>query len=179
LRPFFICETPVRKRPRLTRARLRALLHYHPKTGEFRWRRRYHNRIRVGHLAGSVDRKHGARFIRIARRAYSEHQLAWFYMTGRWGRPSIDHRDGDVANNRWNNLRRATLSQNNANRRRPRHNTSGYKGVCLCRKSGLWRACIGKGGQYIQLGRFSTPQAAHAAYVAAARKLFGEFARAE
>jgi hypothetical protein len=36
-----------------------------------------------------------------------------------------------------------------------------------------------EGGQYIQLGRFSTPQAAHAAYVAAARKLFGEFARAE
>jgi len=31
----------------------------------------------------------------------------------------------------------------------------------------------------IHLGTFATPQAAHAAYVAAARKLFGKFARAK
>src|SRR5262249_16415636 len=117
--------------------------------------------------------------IRIAQRMYREHQLAWFYMTGRWGRPTIDHRDGNAANNRWNNLRRATWSQNNANRRRPRHNTSGYKGVYFDRTSGNWRAHICKDWHTNYLGLFPTAEAAHAAYAAAARKHHGEFARVE
>ena len=169
----------MRKRPRLTRARLRELLHYDPKTGDFRWRKRFRNEVRTGDLAGCVHKQHGHRCIHIEQRMYRQHRVAWFYMTGRWGRPTIDHRDGDVTNNRWNNLRRATWSQNNANRRRPQSNTSGYKGVYFCRSSGKWRASIRKNRRTIHLGVFPSPQAAHAAYVAAARKLFGEFARAE
>jgi HNH endonuclease len=162
----------------LTRARLRELLHYDPNTGQFHWRERTARCVRVGSSAGHLPSQGRCR-ISIDRRVYVAHQLAWFYMTGRWGRPTIDHRDGDAGNNCWTNLRQASRSQNNANRRRPRQNTSGYKGVYLCRESGKWRACIGRNGKKIHLGRFETAQAAHAAYVAAARKFFGEFARAE
>ena len=169
----------MKRRPRLTRARLRELLDYDPETGEFRWRKGFRNEVEVGDLAGCACGQRCHRSIKIDGRVYREHQVAWFYMKGRWGRPTIDHRDGDVTNNRWNNLRRATWSQNNANRRRPSHNTSGFKGVSLCRKSGKWLAFIGKKGRMIYLGGFLTPQAAHDAYAAAARKLFGEFARIE
>ena len=168
----------MKRRPRLTRARLRELLRYNRKTGEFRWRKRPRGWVRLELSAGYLS-KQGYRCINIDGRFYREHQLAWFYMTGRWGRPTIDHRDRDVSNNRWNNLRRATVSQNNANRRRPRHNRSGYKGVYLCRESGKWRAKITMNGRVIYLGRFETAQAAHAAYLAAARRFFGDFARAE
>ena len=160
----------MKKRPRVTRAQLRELLHYDPDTGEFHWWKRVGNEIRLGERAGYLE-------IRIDSRAYQAHQLAWRYMTGRWCRPLIDHRDGDATNNRWTNLRRATSSQNTANSRRPRNNTSGYKGVSLLR--GRWRALIWNNGLLIYLGTFATPEAAHAAYVAAARKLFGEFARPE
>jgi hypothetical protein len=169
----------VKRRSRLTRARLRKLLRYNKKTGEFRWRKRPGNGARLDLSAGSAHSQRRYRYIKIDRRVYSEHQLAWFYMKGRWGRPTIDHRDQDVTNNRWNNLRQATASQNNANRRRPRNNSSGYKGVCLCRRSEQWYAQIGRNGQTIRLGTFPTAQAAHAAYLAAAREFFGEFARAE
>jgi hypothetical protein len=162
----------VKRRPRLTRARLRELLRYNKKTGEFRWRKR--SDFSVDHVPGQ-----GRLFIIIDQRLYPAHQLAWFYVTGRWGRPTIDHRDGDASNNRWSNLRRATRSQNNANRRRPRHNSSGYKGASLCRRTGNWRATINRKGKRIHLGMFTTSEAAHKAYVAAARKFFGEFARAE
>ena len=100
-------------------------------------------------------------------------------MMGTWGRPMIDHRDGNPANNRWSNLRLATHSQNNANRRRPRHNTSGFKGVSFDRRVGKWKATICKEGHTMCLGWFDTPQAAHKAYVKAARMLFGELARVE
>jgi hypothetical protein len=168
----------VKRRSRLTRARLRELLHYNPKTGEFRWRKRPSQSVRLGSSAGYAASRHAPRLICIDGRLYYAHRLAWFYKTGRWARPAIDHRDGDVGNNRWNNLRRATRSQNSANRRRPRNNTSGYKGVYLCR-SGRWAAAIQNNGKSKHLGTFASPQEAHAAYVKAARKHHGEFARAE
>jgi len=162
----------VRTNPRVTRARLRELLHYDRDTGEFRWWKRVGEEMRLGEVAGSVK-------ICVDRRWYHAHQLAWLYMTGEWGRPMIDHRDGDATNNRWSNLREATASQNGANTRRRRQNASGYKGVSLDKRSGRCRASIRKNGRKINLGTFDTPEAAHAAYVEAARKLFGEFARPE
>jgi hypothetical protein len=129
---------------------------------------------------GLLNKTTGYRVITVCGRAYKAHQLAWLYMTATWCRPATDHRDLDRTNNRWSNLRRATRSANSANRRRLRNNTSGFKGVHHDhRRSGRWVARICKDGRTHHLGRFATPQAAHAAYVAAARELFGEFARAE
>ena len=167
----------MRRRRRITRARLLELLHYDSETGEFRWQERVSRSVKVGDLAGLTDSE-GYRQITIKGRAYRAHQLAWFYMTGKWCTVVIDHRDGDPSNNRWDNLRPATISQNNANRRPNRNNKSGFKGV-VQHHIGRWCARIKKNGRRYHLGSFASPQEAHAAYVAAARKLFGEFARAE
>jgi len=160
----------------MTRARLCELLHYERKTGQFRWRKRMNRKVLAGDIAGSlaVDRY---RKITIRRKKYRAHHLAWLYVTGEWCPVMIDHRDGDPSNNRWTNLRRATGSQNNANRRLPRNNACRLKGVSRHRRR--WRATIRKNGRRHHLGIFRMPQAAHAAYVKAARKLFGEFARTE
>jgi hypothetical protein len=157
-------------------ARLRAILHYDPETGEFRWRKRMSPRAPAGHIAGTLTRD-GYRVIAINGRNYRAHRLAWLYVTGEWRTETIDHRDGDPSNNRWNNLRRATRSQNCANRGLPRNNSCGLKGVSWDGWS--WRATVHKEGRRHYLGSFSTPEAAHAAYAKAARKLFGKFARTE
>jgi HNH endonuclease/AP2 domain len=166
----------VRRRPRITRARLRELLDYNKETGEFRWRKRMNHSAKAGDVAGTLH-PDGYRMIRIKGRDYRAHHLAWLYTVGRWCSRLIDHRDGDPSNNRWNNLRRATASQNGANARRRSNNSSGFKGVS--RHRSRWRASIRKNRRTHHLGIFSTPEAAHAAYVAGARRLFGEFARAE
>lgn len=166
----------MKKRQRVTHARLCELLEYDDETGEFRWLKRMNGNVRVNDVAGSLTRE-GYRRISIARRLYRAHQLAWLYKTGKWCAGAIDHRDGDPANNRWDNLRRATGSQSNANRCLQRNNSCGLKGVS--RHGPGWRATINKNGQKHNLGVFPTPQEAHAAYVKAARKLFGEFARTE
>lgn len=167
----------MKRRRRITRARLQKLLHYDSETGEFRWQERVSRQVYAGDLAGTVE-INGYRKITIEGGQYSAHQLAWFYMKGRWCPGCIDHRDGNRSNNRWTNLRRATQSQNCANRRLMRNNKCGFKGVTQT-PSRRWSAAIQKEGRMHYLGIFSTPQEAHAAYVAAARKLFGEFARAE
>jgi hypothetical protein len=160
----------------VTRARLRELLHYDRATGEFRWRKRMNPRVPAGHIAGTLNRDR-YRVIAIEGRNYRAHRLAWLYMTGKWRSQIIDHRDLDPSNNRWANLRRATRSQNCANRGVPRNNTWGLKGVSY--DGWRWRATIHKKGKRHYRGGFSTPQAAHAAYAKAARKLHGEFARTE
>jgi HNH endonuclease len=167
----------VERRPRITRARLQELLHYDSETGEFHWLKRASRSVREGDIAGRVDGE-GYRKITIEGRTYRAHQLAWLYQTGEWCRGVIDHRDGDPSNNRWINLRCATISQNNANRRRHRNNKCGFKGV-VQNPWGRFIASIYKDGQRRHLGMFATAEDAHAAYVEAARKLFGEFARAE
>ena len=96
------------------------------------------------------------------------------FLTG-W--PLVDHIDGDGLNNRRSNLRPATPSQNNANRRKSRQNTSGFKGVSYYHRTSRWRAYVGVDGKAIHLGYFDTAIDAARAYDAAALEHFGEFAR--
>lgn len=88
-----------------------------------------------------------------------------------------DHRNLDKLDNRQCNLRVASKSQNGYNRGRRQDNTSGYKGVYLCRSTGMWRAEIGAERVRYKLGRFDCPVKAAKAYDRAALRLHGEFAR--
>mgnify|MGYP000223524280 CR=1 FL=1 len=163
----------------LTQTRLRELLHYDPKTGLFVWRTNRRG-MRTGVRAGYVKVFKNVSYlnIRVDGRHYRAGRLAFLYMTGEWPPDEIDHRDCDGLNNRWENLRAATRSQNRANSRLSSNSLTGYKGVTYHRKSCRYRAWIQVGGKGHYLGRFDTPEEAHAAYVAAAKKYFGEFARA-
>lgn len=97
-------------------------------------------------------------------------------MTGEWPADMIDHKNRDRTDNRWENLREATRSQNNANRRAS--STHGFKGATFNRRQGRWMAQTKVNGKRVYLGYYDTPEEAHAAYVAAAERYFGEFARA-
>ena len=89
----------------------------------------------------------------------------------------VDHKNLSKADNRRDNLRAATNSQNQANRPVSKNNSSGYKGVSFHAGTGRWQARIGVNRKRLFLGRFDTPEAAHEAYVQAAQRYFGEFSR--
>jgi hypothetical protein len=91
----------------------------------------------------------------------------------------VDHIDSNTLNNRRENLRLATYSQNSMNTRISSRNTSGYKGVSVDATGNSWRAQIKAEGEIKYLGLYSTPEEAHEAYKIAAVKYFGEFARFE
>lgn len=102
--------------------------------------------------------------------------IVWALHRGEYPSDQIDHRDHDSLNDRIENLRVATQSQNMANTRRLKSNKTGYKGVHFKKDKNKYVARISDQGRTKFLGYFSTPQEAHAAYVKAARELFGEFA---
>ncbi len=91
----------------------------------------------------------------------------------------VDHRNNDGLDNRRENLRLASNSQNLANRGLNTNNKTGYKGVSwntLCNK---YEAYIRVQGKRKHLGLFDTAEEAHKAYCDAAKEHFGEFARFE
>src|SRR5260370_25659432 len=73
-----------------------------------------------------------------------------------------DHRDGDGLNNQRHNLRRATTSQNNRNKRKQSNGkTSRFIGVSTHkRRPGMFRATIHGNGKHIELGYFSEEEEA-------------------
>ena len=158
---------------RVSRDRLRELLHYCPDTGRFTWLKRRSN-VPAGALAGSCGSSHGYREIRIDGVNYLEHRLAWFYVQGVWP-DQIDHANLDRTDNRIVNLRCATFSQNNNNRGARRDNESGFKGVYRPAGRRKWTAQAKISGQKTYLGTYDTPELAHDAYCRAGRAAFGEF----
>ncbi len=103
------------------------------------------------------------------------HVIVWALHNNEW-RNGIDHRDRNPLNDRIENLRIATQSQNLANMTIPRDNTSGSKGVQWDKVNRKWKAQIAVRGHVMNLGRFHEKSDAEKAYMDAAIKYFGEFA---
>jgi AP2 domain/HNH endonuclease len=115
-----------------------------------------------------------ARSKRIAMDGASSWFLHHAILGQRKPKTETDHRNGNGLDCRRDNLRTATHKENSRNTRRPRTNTSGYKGAYRYKKK--WAAHISVDGRTLYLGYYATPEEAANAYDNAARKYFGEFA---
>jgi HNH endonuclease len=89
----------------------------------------------------------------------------------------IDHRNGNGLDNRRENLRLATNTQNSYNARRSRRNTSGIKGVSWNKHNQRWEAYIRANGKRRHLGYYQQLEDAAAARTKAELEYHGEFAR--
>ena len=158
-------------------SRLKEVLVYNPENGDFYWRQR-RGRILAGTKAGCIGQR-GISLIRVDFVLHKAHRLAWLYMTGQWPQEDIDHRDGNPTNNRWENLREATDSQNLSNMKKPITNTSGRKGVSRRWDDKAWQVHIRANGKSTYVGSHTDLDEAHKMYADAARKHKGEFARFE
>jgi hypothetical protein len=89
----------------------------------------------------------------------------------------VDHRNCVGLDNRRDNLRTATQSQNTCNCRKRANTTSRFMGVYFNKAKGLWASSIKSHGKRIWLGYFKSEVEAARAYDRAAIKYHGEFAR--
>jgi hypothetical protein len=144
-------------------------LSYDPETGIFRWLRHQGTKAK-GSIAGGVGKK-GYLYIRIFRHKYGNNQLAWLFMTKAWQPLGsvVDHKNRDILDNRAENLRLATMAENQRNSdKRP------LRGVNL-QRDGKWRSLIVHNGRHLHLGTYPTKQLAIQTRDCVSRILHGEF----
>ncbi len=155
----------------ITQEELKELLYYNPHTGRFFWRVS-RGRAGAGSEAGAKD-NNGYIFVGINGRRRSAHRLAFLYVNGSFPPEHVDHINGVRSDNRWENLRPATRSENAKNRKKV-WGASKYIGVNRMRKK--WEASIKVNGRKVFLGCYTKEVDAALAYDAAARRVHGEFA---
>ena len=141
----------------ITPSQLKDIVSYDPSTGKFRWLEREEltradktfNTVFAGQVAGGVSEGHGKGYLRIKiyGKMLKAHRMAFAYMNGEWPEGYVDHIDGDIQNNKWDNLRITDKKGNARNRRISDRNTSGVLGVSWCERDQVWLAQIGTFGQ--------------------------------
>jgi hypothetical protein len=150
------------------------LLRYNEQTGDFVWISPPKNHPRMlGKEAGC--NASGYTMISLLGKKVKAHRLAWLFAYGAWPDMEVDHINGNPFDNRIENLRLATNPQNQANRKRNAGKAT-PKGVRQM-KSGRFQARLRVDGKAIHIGSFDTSELASQAYMAAAKKYYGEFAR--
>lgn len=137
------------------------------------WRNRY-----VGRTAGTRTHQKYIQ-VSICNRVYKAHRVIWAWHTGEWPTDEIDHINGDPSDNRIENLRPASRTENAINRGVQSNNTSGATGVSWCRKRKMWRSFIGVDGAFIHIGYFQDKNDARDAYSEASARYHGSYSRHE
>jgi hypothetical protein len=145
----------------ITQDQVKELFNYDKRTGDLTWKAPLNCSIKIGAAAGYVD-ANGYLISQIAGKKYKNHRIIFLYCHG-YLPPILDHIDADKLNNRIDNLRVCTLSENSHNANIRKDNKSGIKGVSFSRSSKKWLAQIQVNGKKIYIGLFDSIKCAEKA----------------
>jgi hypothetical protein len=158
---------------------LQALLTYEPASGKLFWKPRPRHMFTsnlsfprfnnsMAHTeALTATNKDGYRYGGILGQNYLAHRVAWGLHYGYWPTDLIDHINHNKSDNRIENLRVVSNSENAKNMRPHSRNKSGVTGVHWLKKEQAWRAKITVDRNVLFLGNFKDKTEAIAARAAA------------
>lgn len=150
---------------------IRDYLSYDPETGIFTWIKRPASCTHVGQIAGKANPR-GYYILQFNGRQEYCHRIAFTLIGESLGKDEVvDHVNLDKGDNRWCNLRKASLSQNAQNRPKLTTNTSGAIGVCWDKRKSKWRVYC----QHKHYGYFVKLDDAKLKYEQVSKELYKEF----
>ena len=153
--------------------RMRGFLAYAPDTGDIVFTDTRFGAVNIGQKAGGID-SHGYHRIYHKGRLYMGHRIAWALFYGEWPSGTIDHINGCAHDNRIENLRVCSTSENMMNRKP--YSGRIFKGVYK-RNGSTWQVLVGANGESNYCGSYKCLGQALKAYDAKAKELHGEYAR--
>lgn len=125
--------------------------------------------------AGSITNR-SYRVVYIDYKQQALHRMIFLYHHGYLPK-YIDHIDRNPLNNKIENLREATASENAQNSKICSTNTSGFKNVFLCNRTKKWRVRLSVNGNRLHIGSFEDIELADLVAQEARDKFHGKFAR--
>ena len=132
---------------------------------------------RKGDIVGNLT-NYGYLNFQINGKKYFVHRIIYYMHHGHMDDTmQIDHIDGNPANNRIENLRLVTRSQNGCNRKIDKNSTTGVKGVSWHKNIMKFEARIMKNNKRVHIGYYDTLEAAEKAITEARENEHGEYAR--
>lgn len=128
--------------------------------------------------AGYFDKKSNYYRLKINKKSYLLHRII-FLIHHNYLPDYVDHIDGNTKNNKIENLREATHSENLCNQKMPSHNKSGIKGVSWKSKLKKWVVQLKVDGQKKHFGYYFDIQVAKFVADTMRYKYHKKFARAK
>jgi hypothetical protein len=141
---------------------IKKYLRYDAETGKIFWKLNKGGNAKAGNEAGWMD-KGGYFIIKLNRKSYKAHRIAWLLTYGSWPVDQIDHINGNAGDNRLANLRDVSNRENARNKKIPKNNTSGTIGVSFYKRDQNYQARIKVNGKSKHLGYFKNKEEAIAA----------------
>jgi len=129
----------------------------------------------LGKEAGN-KREDGYVRIKVNNRLYLAHRIIFLMVNGYLPK-EIDHIDGNRSNNKIENLREVTKSENAQNRKTPINNTSGVKGVCWHKATKKWYVQLQVNKKNKYFGTYDDLELAQLVAIEARDKYHNQFAR--
>lgn len=163
------------KEKNLSHKHVKECFHYEPSSGKLTWKISKARCVKIGQEAGWM-RSDGYRQVEVDGTKFLVHRLIYFFIEGKFPPKEIDHIDGNKSNNRWNNIRACSRSENMSNAGPRRNNKLGIRGVYYDPKRRRYITRIRKGCTKKYIGSFKTKEEAARAYQEEQSKIFGEYA---
>ena len=112
---------------------------------------------RRNRFIGTVNKKSGYIYCDYMKKKYPMQRLVWMKFVGPIPEGmDIDHKNSIRGDNRLENLQVLTRSENNAKQGKQINNTSGFIGICIDKRDGIWQAGLQINGKRKSIGRFKT-----------------------
>jgi hypothetical protein len=142
--------------------------------GVLYWKIKPAIRVKVGQPAGTLDKKTGYYRLNVDLKTYKIHSLIFLYHNG-YLPNFVDHVDGNKINNKIENLRAATRSQNCMNQKISTKNTSGTKGVMWHKRDKKWFVQLRVNSKCHSFGYYDDKELAELVAIEATNKFHKEF----
>lgn len=163
-----------KNKPSLEQIENHILSHIYYDDGKIYWKNKAGRWARVNNCEAGINGSDGYRRVKILQKSMLTHRVVFFLHNRYWPK-ALDHIDNDLLNNKIENLRPCTLSQNQMNSRNRGKKSDMPRNVVYNKDVGKYSVWISYNKRRLSLGYYEDLELAELVASEARKKYYGEW----